>query len=150
MKVRRAARSDVPAVVALLADDILGARRERSESPLPEAYYRAFEAIDADANHELLVAESDGRIVGTVQLTFLPGLSRQGMWRAQIEGVRVSSRERGHGIGEALVRHAIARAKERGCGLVQLTSDKQRVDAVRFYERLGFTASHEGMKLALS
>jgi ribosomal protein S18 acetylase RimI-like enzyme len=142
-------RRDVPAIVALLADDVLGARRERNEDPLPDAYYRAFDAVDGDPAHELLVAERDGRVVGTLQLTFLPGLSRQGMWRAQIEGVRISSAERGRGVGEQLVRHAVARAKERSCGLVQLTSDKSRVDAVRFYQRLGFQASHEGMKLAL-
>jgi len=149
VKVRRAERGDVPAIVALLADDILGAKRERNEHPLPETYLRAFDAIAADPSHELLVVELDGRIIGTLQLTFLPGLSRQGMWRAQIEGVRVSAKERGHRVGEQLVRHAIERARARGCGLVQLTSDKSRVDAVRFYERLGFTASHEGMKLAL-
>jgi ribosomal protein S18 acetylase RimI-like enzyme len=149
VKIRRAGRGDVAAIVALLADDVLGAKRERNEHPLPDPYYRAFDAIDRDDNHELLVAELDGRVIGTLQLTFLPGLSRQGMWRAQIEGVRVSSKARGQRVGEQLVRHAIARAKERGCGLVQLTSDKQRVDAVRFYERLGFTASHEGMKLPL-
>jgi ribosomal protein S18 acetylase RimI-like enzyme len=149
MKIRRAERGDVRAIVALLADDVLGAKRERSEDPLPEPYYRAFDAIAADANHELLVAEADGRVIGTLQLTFLPGLSRQGMWRAQIEGVRVSSKARGQRVGEALVRHALERAKDKGCGLVQLTSDKSRVDAVRFYERLGFLASHEGLKLAL-
>lgn len=149
MKVRRAERGDVPAIVALLADDMLGARRERNEDPLPQAYYRAFDAIAADPSHELFVAELDGTVIGTLQLSFLPGLSRQGMWRAQIEGVRVSSTQRGHRVGEQLVRHAIERARARGCGLVQLTSDKSRVDAVRFYERLGFTASHEGMKLAL-
>lgn len=149
MKVRRAERGDVPAIVALLADDMLGARRERNEAPLPQAYYRAFDAIAADPSHELFVAELDGNVIGTLQLSFLPGLSRQGMWRAQIEGVRVSSAARGNRVGEQLVRHAIERAKEKGCGLVQLTSDKQRTDAVRFYERLGFTASHEGMKLAL-
>ena len=149
MKIRRAEAADVPAIVALLADDVLGAKRERNEDPLPQAYSRAFEAIAADPNHELLVAESDGEIIATLQLTYLPGLSRQGMWRAQIEGVRVSSKERGHRVGEQLVRHAIARAREKGCGVVQLTSDKQRTDAVRFYERLGFSASHEGMKLPL-
>jgi ribosomal protein S18 acetylase RimI-like enzyme len=150
VKIRRAERGDLQAIVALLADDVLGAKRERNEDPLPQAYERAFDAVAADPNHELLVAEREGRVVGTLQLTFLPGLSRQGMWRAQIEGVRVSSGERGRGVGEQLVRHAIARARDRGCGLVQLTSDKSRVDAVRFYERLGFRASHEGMKLALA
>ena len=149
MKVRRAERRDVPAIVGLLADDVLGAQRERNEDPLPQSYYRAFDAIAADPSHELFVAELDGNVIGTLQLSFLPGLSRQGMWRAQIEGVRVSAAERGNRVGEQLVRHAIDRAKARGCGLVQLTSDKSRVDAVRFYERLGFTASHEGMKLAL-
>lgn len=146
---RLAAKRDLPAIVALLADDMLGARRERYATPLPDVYYRAFEAIEADANHELLVAELDGDIVGTLQLSFLPGLSRQGMWRAQIEGVRMAAKQRGQGSGAQFIRFAIARAAERGCGLVQLTTDKQRVDAVRFYERLGFVASHEGMKLQL-
>ena len=149
MTIRRATRDDVPAIVALLADDMLGAKRERNETPLPRAYYQAFDAIAADPNHELLVAQLEGRILGTLQLAFLPGLSRQGSWRAQIEAVRVAANARGHGVGEELVRYAVERAREKGCKLVQLTSDKQRRDALRFYERLGFVPSHEGMKLAL-
>jgi GNAT superfamily N-acetyltransferase len=146
---RRAEKKDLPEIVALLADDMLGAQRERYETPLPDVYYQAFEAIAADANHELLVAELDGAIIGTLQLSFLPGLSRQGMWRAQIEGVRMAGKQRGKGAGARFIQFAIERAREKGCGLVQLTTDKTRVDAVRFYEQLGFVPGHEGMKLPL-
>lgn len=110
---RRAGKEDVPGIVALLADDMLGSQRERHETPLPDAYYEAFEAIAADPNHELLVAELDGEIVGTLQLSFLPGLSRQGMWRAQIEGVRISGGQRGKGSGAQFLRFAIARKGKR-------------------------------------
>lgn len=144
---RDAARADVPVVIRLLADDALGAARERLEEPLPPAYYDAFAAIEADPNNRLLVAEREGRLVGCAQLTFIPGLSLIGMTRAQIEAVRVDSTARGHGIGEALIRHCIALSRAAGCGLVQLTTDKSRVDAHRFYERLGFAGSHLGMKL---
>lgn len=146
---RLATRIDVPVIVQMLADDALGAKRERVTSPLPQAYDDAFTAIQRDPNIELLVAESAGRVVGTVQITYTPGLSRQGMWRATIEAVRVAAGERGKGIGAAMIQEAIARARHRGCGLVQLTSDRSREDAKRFYERLGFTHSHVGMKLSL-
>ncbi len=146
---RSAERADVPAIVRLLADDKLGARRERFEVPLPEVYLRAFDAMAAQAGTELIVATQDGDVVGCLQLNLLPGLSRQGMTRAQIESVRVDARCRGQRLGERLIRHAIERARAAGCGLVQLTTDKSRADAHRFYERLGFVASHEGMKLAL-
>ena len=137
------------AVVQLLADDPLGAQREQLADPLPHSYLDAFDAIKADPNNELIVATVDGRVVGSMQLTFLPGLSHQGSWRCQIEGVRVHSEFRSRGVGRRMIQWAIQQAEERGCRFVQLTSDKSRTDAVRFYESLGFRASHEGMKLRL-
>lgn len=145
-QIRRADQSDVAAIVALLADDELGATRE---SPGDPAYTAAFERIDEDPNQFLAVAEQDGRVLATMQLTFIPGLSRRGMTRAQIEAVRVDGACRGQGIGQQLVEWAIAQSRRRGCGLVQLTSDASRTSAHAFYERLGFTASHLGMKLVL-
>ncbi len=147
--IRGAKREDVAAIVALLAADSLGAQREVPSDPLQPAYLAAFDAIAADPNNGLWVAVADGVVIGCYQLTFLPGLSRLGSWRAQIEGVRVAASARGNGIGELMVRHAIALAQERGCKLMQFTTDKRRTDAHRFYERLGFGATHEGMKLAL-
>jgi GNAT superfamily N-acetyltransferase len=141
---RRAVRADLPDIVRMLADDMLGAKREEYASPLPESYYAAFEAIVRDPNNEL-----DERVVAVLQLTCIPNLSRRGSWRALIEGVRVDSSVRSGGVGRRLVEWAIARAREKGCRLVQLTSDKRRRDAIRFYESLGFVASHEGMKLEL-
>ncbi|HET9405000.1 MAG TPA: GNAT family N-acetyltransferase [Burkholderiales bacterium] len=146
---RRAARADVPEIVRLLADDALGAKRERYELPLPASYLTAFEAIDSDPNNELVVACLGERVVGVLQLTFIPYLTYQGSWRALIEGVRVDSGMRSAGIGKALFDWAIGRARSRGCHLVQLTTDKSRPGALRFYEALGFVASHEGMKLHL-
>ena len=144
---RRARAADVPDIVRMLADDRLGATRERFEEPLPEAYAQAFRAIDADTNNELVVAVQGDQIVGVLQLTFIPYLTYQGGWRALIEGVRVDSGARSHGVGKALLEWAIARARQRGCVMVQLTTDKSRTEARRFYEGLGFVASHEGMKL---
>jgi ribosomal protein S18 acetylase RimI-like enzyme len=146
--VRRAAAADLPAVVALLADDVLGAGREDGGQDLAP-YARAFAAVDADPAHLLAVVVSGDEVVGTLQLSFLPGLSRRGALRAQIEGVRVRADHRGSGLGEALLRWAVAEAGRRRCGLVQLTTDLTRTDAHRFYERLGFLASHAGYKLAL-
>ncbi|MFN3686767.1 N-acetyltransferase family protein [Salinarimonas sp.] len=146
---RDATRADLPDLVRMLADDPLGASREGSAEPLDPAYEAAFAAIAAAPGERLLVAEREGRAIGMLQLSLIPGLSRRGMTRAQIEGVRVAAEHRGAGIGEALVRHAIAIARAAGCGLVQLTTDKSRTDAHRFYARLGFVASHEGMKLGL-
>lgn len=146
---RSARSSDLEAIIVLLADDALGARRERPAEPLTETYRRAFEAIAADPNNELIVAEDDGAVVAVLQLTFIPGLTRRGGWRAQIEGVRVASTHRSTGLGSRLVEHAVARARSRRCILVQLTTDKSRPGAIRFYKRLGFTASHEGMKKPL-
>lgn len=151
IRFRRARRDDVPAIVRLLADDGLGRGRERVEDPLPDPYWRAFEEIDASPVHELVVAEdADGAVVGCLQLTYVAGLSRMGRRRAIVEAVRVASSLRGRGIGEAMMRDAIERAKAAGCGLVQLTTDRSRTDAHRFYERLGFVASHLGMKLDLA
>ena len=147
----RAARvDDVAAIVDLLAADQLGATRDgvRDDADLA-AYCAAFRAIDTDPAHLLMVAESASEIVGTMQLSFLPGLARRGALRAQLEAVRVADSFRGSGLGAAMMRWAIDEARRRGCGLVQLTSDKSRTDAHRFYQRLGFVASHEGMKLAL-
>jgi ribosomal protein S18 acetylase RimI-like enzyme len=145
--IRAACLGDVPAIVALLADDPLGATRE---DPADLASYRrAFAAVAAQRGNHLLVAEQRSIIIGCLQLTIIPGLSRRGMTRGLIEGVRVSAACRGLGIGEKLIRHAIEMAQAASCGLVQLTTDKSRLDAHRFYQRLGFVASHEGMKLAL-
>jgi GNAT superfamily N-acetyltransferase len=147
---RRARLEDVPAIVALIAADQLGATRDgvRDEADLA-AYTAAFRAIDADPAHVLVVADSAGEIVGTMQLSFLPGLARRGALRAQVEAVRVAKSTRGSGLGAVMMAWAIDEARRRGCALVQLTSDKSRTDAHRFYQRLGFAASHEGMKLAL-
>ena len=146
---RRAVSDDVAGLVALLADDPIGSGRESAASPLDPCYAEAFAAIERDANQLLLVADRDGRAIGVLQLSFIPGLTRRGMWRGQIEGVRVAAGERQGGIGRAMLERAIEECRKRGCGMVQLTSDKRRHDAVRFYESLGFTASHEGLKLPL-
>jgi ribosomal protein S18 acetylase RimI-like enzyme len=147
--VRAARRDDVPAVVRLLVDDVLGAQRERVEEPVVAAYLQAFDEMAAQPGNTLLVAVRGDDVVGCLQLTITPGLSRMGMRRAQLESVRVSATHRGARIGEQLVTEAIARARAAGCGLVQLTSDVTRVDAIRFYERLGFQATHVGMKMSL-
>jgi ribosomal protein S18 acetylase RimI-like enzyme len=144
---RLAERWDVPAIVRLLADDALGAKRERAEDPLPASYYRAFDAMAAQAGNEMIVGEVDGRVVACLQLSITHGLSRQGRARATIEAVRVDRDLRGRKLGEHLVTFAMERARAAGVGTVQLTTDKSRKDAHRFYERLGFKASHEGMKL---
>jgi GNAT superfamily N-acetyltransferase len=130
-------------------DDPLGKLREDLGTPLNPVYLAAFEAIERDPNQLLVVADMAGEVVGSLQLTFIPGLSRLGMWRGQIEAVRVASSQRGSGVGKAMIRWAIEECRRRGCGLVQLTTDKRRIEAHRFYDGLGFKASHEGMKLAL-
>lgn len=145
--VRRATRDDVPAIVALLVDDPLGATRENDVDHA--AYLTAFDAIDADPAHELVVLDDGGEVVGTLQLTLLPGLSRGGALRAQIEAVRVASSRRGQGLGQDLFQWAIDESRRRGAVIVQLTTDASREGAHRFYERLGFVASHVGMKLPL-
>ena len=146
---RPARSNDLAAVVALLADDELGATREDASTPLDPRYTAAFAAVTADPNQLLLVADRGGGVVGCLQVTFIPGLSRRGMWRGQIEGVRVARGERGSGVGAEMIQFAIEECRRRGCGIVQLTTDKARPDAHRFYAALGFVASHEGMKLAL-
>ena len=137
-------------MVQMLADDPLGSKRENFEVPLPHAYRKAFDAICRDPNNELVVATLGPEMAGFMQLTFIPYLTYQGGWRALVEGVRVHQKYRGRGIGRQLLEWAIARAKERSCHLVQLTTDKQRPDAIKFYESLGFSATHEGMKLHLN
>ena len=149
IRLRDAVKADLPAIVALLADDPIAAAREMPTDPLPPAYAAAFDAMIAQPGNVLILAESQRRIAGCLQLTFIAGLTRTGMMRAQVEGVRVASGWRGHRIGERLMQEAIRRSREAGCGLVQLTTDQSRTDARRFYERLGFLASHFGMKLAL-
>lgn len=146
---RRAERADLEAIVRLLADDPLGSRRERFELPLPPAYVAAFEAINADPNNELIVTCDGAEVIGILQLTYIPNLTYEGSWRAQIEGVRVARDARDRGVGRAMIADAIARARWRGCRLLQLTTDKSRPHARAFYEALGFSASHEGMKLDL-
>ena len=150
MLLRRALERDLPALLRLLADDQLGAARETTSGALPAAYQAAFAAIDADPAHLLVAGEQAGEIVATMQLSLLPGLARRGATRMQIEAVRVGVDARGHGLGQAMLEWAIAEAHRRGCALVQLTSDRRRTDAHRFYARLGFVASHEGFKLALA
>lgn len=147
---RKATIADVPHIVQMLADDKLGQLREQYSDPLPDNYYKAFAQIDADPHQELIVVEdSEQGIIGTLQLSFIQYLTYQGGIRAQIEAVRIRADHRGKGIGETVFRWAIERAKERGAHLLQLTTDKKRPEAVHFYEKLGFTASHEGMKLPL-
>jgi GNAT superfamily N-acetyltransferase len=146
---RRAKREDVSGIVRLLAEDDLGSQRERCEDPLPDSYYAAFQDIESDSNHELIVADQDGAVVGTLHLMYLPSLSYQGGLRAQIESVRVSKLRRGLGIGSEMLKWSLERAKQRGAHLVQLTTHASRTDAHRFYERLGFKGTHLGMKLGL-
>ena len=142
-------------IVAMLADDFLGADREPAHqadgggADVDDAYFTAFDQIESDPRNRLIVAESGGRIAGTLQLTLLPGLSRHGMLRAQIEAVRVAAWTRGQGLGRQMIAWALDEARRAGCGLVQLTSDKRRADAIRFYRSLGFEPSHEGLKLSL-
>ncbi len=146
--IRRATLDDVPAIVAMLADDPLGATRESPADLTP--YRRAFAAIDADPNQLLIVADRNDEVIGTLQLTIIPGLSRQGATRALVEAVRVAESARNTGLGTTLMEWSIAEARARGCVVLQLTSDKTRTDAHRFYtDRLNFTNSHEGFKLAL-
>lgn len=147
--IRPADASDLPQILRLLADDALGQSREAVSDPLDPDYLAAFAAIEADQNHILAVASSGREVLGTLQLSFLPGLSRRGAWRGQIEAVRVAHSQRGAGIGERLFKWAISESQRRGCKLVQLTSDQSRKDAHRFYERLGFEATHVGYKLTL-
>ncbi|MEU7720347.1 GNAT family N-acetyltransferase [Streptomyces tibetensis] len=147
LEIRAATTDDIPAIVAMLADDPLGAQRESPDDLTP--YLAALERLSTDPNQHLVVAVREGRVVGTLQLTIIPGLSRRGATRSIIEGVRIHADERGSGLGTQLIEWAIEESRNEGCQLVQLTSDKTRADAHRFYERLGFTASHTGFKLQL-
>ena len=146
---RMAHREDLPAIVRLLADDDLGSQREKYEEPLLHSYYTAFEQIANDPNHQLIVAESDGKVVGTLHLMFLPSISFQGGLRAQVESVRVDKDCRNLGVGSRMMEWTIERARQRGAHVIQLTSHLSRKDAHRFYEKLGFKGSHLGMKLDL-
>ena len=144
--IRRARRGDVASIVAMLADDALGGPRERVEDPLPQSYLAAFERVDGDPNIQLVVAEDgEGAVVGCLQLCILPGLSSQGTSRGLIEDVRVASHCRSRGIGEQLVQWAVGESRAKGCKVVELLTHHTRVDAQRFYERLGFARSHVGM-----
>jgi GNAT superfamily N-acetyltransferase len=147
LEIRRAAAEDIPAIVTMLADDPLGAQRESPDDLSP--YLTAYARLAADPNQHLVVAVREGRVVGTLQLTVIPGLSRRGSTRSIIEGVRIHSDERGSGLGTRLIEWAVEESRRQDCQLVQLTSDVTRTDAHRFYERLGFTASHVGFKLQL-
>ncbi|MBA3692293.1 MAG: GNAT family N-acetyltransferase [Acidobacteria bacterium] len=149
LKFRQATRKDLSEIVRMLADDFLGTTRERYENPLPESYVKAFEEINADKNNELIVAEKDGKIVGTLQITFTPSISFQGGKRATVESVRVDDKYRGQGFGKELMKWAINRAREENCVAMQLTTNSDRKDAHRFYEDLGFKGTHLGMKLYL-
>jgi GNAT superfamily N-acetyltransferase len=147
---RIATRNDVPVIVKMLSNDPLGKKRENLTEPLPHSYYAAFDNINADPNQELVVViDGDMEIIGTLQLTFIQYLTYQGGVRAQVEAVRIREDARGEGLGKKMLEWAIQRAKERHAHVVQLTTDKQRPEAIRFYEQLGFKASHEGMKLHL-
>ncbi|WP_190176256.1 GNAT family N-acetyltransferase [Streptomyces naganishii] len=147
LEIRAAVAADVPAIVAMLADDPLGARRESPDDLTP--YLTALERLSADPHQHLVVAVRGNRVVGTLQLSVIPGLSRRGSTRSIIEGVRIHADERGGGLGTRLVEWAVDTSRDLGCGLVQLTSDRTRTDAHRFYERLGFEPSHIGFKLQL-
>ncbi|MDZ4019267.1 GNAT family N-acetyltransferase [Pseudomonas sichuanensis] len=149
LTMRRANLDDLPAIVTLLANDDLGATREDSSLPLQQSYIEAFTAIDSDPNQFLVVAVSDEKIVGTVQLTYIPNISHRGSWRAQIEAVRVHEDMRGSGLGRRIFEWSFEQARKRGCSMVQLTCDRARPDAHRFYESLGFVATHTGFKMKL-
>ena len=147
---RHATDSDLPELIKMLSDDSLGKLREDHSTPVNPCYLTALKHIQADPNNELTIVELDGAIVGMLQLTFIPYLTYKGSWRCLIEGVRIKKEYRGNGLGTCFFQWAIEQAKSRACHIVQLTSDKQRPDAIRFYENLGFTASHEGFKLKLA
>ena len=147
LDIRPATTDDVSAIVGMLADDPLGVQRESPDDLTP--YLAALERLSSDPNQHLVVATREERVVGTLQLTVVPGLSRRGATRSIIEGVRIHAAERGSGLGSRLIEWAIEESRRQNCQLVQLTSDNTRTDAHRFYERLGFTASHVGFKLTL-
>ena len=146
---REATAADLPAIVALLDDDDLSRGREDASLPLDPRYLAAFEAITADPNQMQIVADLDGKVVGTMQLSFLAGIAFRGSWRGQIEAVRIAGELRGQGLGQQMIAWAVERCRERGCRMAQLTSKLDRIDAHRFYERMGWKKSHAGFKLQL-
>ena len=146
---RQAVKSDIASLVSLLADDDLGVSREDISMPLNQSYLDAFLNIEQDPNNELTVVQHNGELVGMLQLTFIPYLTHTGSWRCLIEGVRIAKEYRGQGLGSRFITWAIERAGEKNCSIVQLTSDKQRPQALKFYESLGFQATHEGFKLKI-
>ncbi len=150
IRFRRATSKDLPQIIALLADDELGKLREKPGPPPHPQYEKAFAEIDKDPNQLLMVVAEANDIIGCLQLSFIPGLSHVGLWRGQIESVRISSKRRGSGLGRLMLEWAIRKCRDRKCGLIQLTSDKTRPDALRFYNSLGFRASHEGLKMSLT
>jgi GNAT superfamily N-acetyltransferase len=147
--IRPAGAEDLPAIIALYANDVLGQSREAPSARIADEYLRAFDAIQRDPNHILIVIETEGRVEGTLFLSFLPGLSRRGAWRAQIEAMRVAQSRRGQGLGQFMLDWVEQQARDRGCDLIQLTSDRTRADAHRFYERAGFDPTHIGFKRVL-
>jgi ribosomal protein S18 acetylase RimI-like enzyme len=147
--IRIATRADLPAIIGLLVDDVLGATRDNAGGDLDPGYEQAFAAIEQDPHHQIAVMEQAGRIVGCMQLSFIPGLSFKGMWRGQIESVRIASDLRGKGLGRRFFEWAIDQCRKRGCGVVQLTTNAVRANAQRFYVSLGFQSTHVGMKLKL-
>jgi GNAT superfamily N-acetyltransferase len=149
IEIRRAECSDLPAIIALLADDVLGASREAVGDPPADDYLIAFREIENDPNQFLALMVDGEDVVGTLQLSFIRGLAREGAKRGLIEAVRIASGRRGERLGEQLIKWAITECDRRGCALVQLTSDRARLDAHRFYERLGFEPTHVGYKLKL-
>lgn len=149
LRFREAEPNDLATLVLLLANDKLGAQREDTALPTNAKYYAAFEQISGDPNNELVIAEFDGKLVGMLQLTYIPYLTHVGSWRCLIESVRIDEKYRGKGFGKQMFEYAIEKARSKGCKLVQLTSDKQRPEAIRFYKKLGFVATHEGLKLHL-
>jgi len=147
---REATAADLPQIVRLLADDPLGSTRETPGEEIPEAYFTAFAAIEKDPNNAVIVTEVAGELAGCLQLTYIPGLTYTGSERAQIEGVRIAAEQRGRGVGQLMINWAIDQARARGCRVVQLTTDRQRPDAIRFYQKIGFRPSHMGMKYHLT
>ena len=150
INIRKAVLNDLSKIIHLLSDDALGSERENYKEPLPQSYITAFSNIDADKNSLLVVVEDDADVIGTLQLNIIQYLTYQGGKRAQIEAVRIAKSHRGKGIGKIMIEWAISKARELQCHVIQLTTDKKRPDALAFYENLGFTASHEGLKLHLS
>lgn len=146
---RKAVQNDLPYLIGLLADDEIGQTREVISDPVYSAYIQAFMAIEDDPNQLLVTVLDNKTVIGCMQLSYIPGLSRGGMWRGQIESVRIAAGYRNQGIGRRMIEWAIANFRERGCGIIQLTSDKTRLEALRFYTSLGFQPTHEGFKLSL-